>query len=120
MRDLRDAPLDPGHCGADAAPKRSAPEDVPRWKVQEEDGGETKQGRMGAVRRGGIAGGSGQGDELSLHVANVARVFVQMSELQLFEHVGGLQPGKGGDCLAGARSLGSALGRSLHALAKGV
>lgn len=75
---------------------------------------------MGAAGRGGIAGGSGQGDELSLHVANVARVFVQMPELQRFVHVGGMQPGNGGNCLAGARSLGSASGRSLHALAPGV
>lgn len=79
-------------------------------------GGKKKlQERRGAAGMGGIAGGSGQGDELSLHVANVARVFVQMPELQCFVHVGGLQPGSGGDGLAGARSPGSASGRSLHA-----
>lgn len=51
-----------------------------------------------------------------LHVANVARVCVQMPELQCFVRVGGLQPGNGGDGLAGAHRLEGCLGNeSAHA-----
>lgn len=60
----------------------------------------TKQERMSAAGRGGIAGGSGQGDELSLHVANVARVCVQMPELARRRAPAGER-----GSLAGARSL---------------
>lgn len=45
-----------------------------------------------------------------LYVANAARVCVQMPELQCFVHVGGLQPGNGGDGLAGAHGLDGCLG----------